>query len=281
MKKNVLVKPVLKWVGGKRQLLDQILPLIQKDYSVYVEPFIGGAAVFFELLPKKAIINDYNSELINVYQTIKKYPEDLINELEIHKIKNNEEYFYSVRALDRTEAFINFSDVKKAARIIYLNKTCYNGLYRVNMAGQFNAPFGKYKNPSIVNAPIIRAISKYLNDNDIEICTGDYRNVLNTLEKGAFVYLDPPYMPVSSSSSFTGYTDGGFDFEQQVQLRDECLELHRKGIKFLQSNSYCQEILELYSNSEVFKIIEVKAKRTINSDANKRGEISEVLIYNE
>lgn len=281
MKKNLLVKPVLKWVGGKRQLLDQIIPRIQKENLVYVEPFIGGAAVLFELLPKKAIINDYNGELINVYKIIKDKPEELIRELEVHKKFNNEDYFYAIRSLDRTEEFGNFSDVKKAARIIYLNKTCYNGLYRVNLAGQFNAPYGKYKSPCIVNTPVIRAVSKYFNDNDIEIRRGDYRAVLETLDKGAFVYLDPPYMPVSTSSSFTGYTDGGFDFEQQVQLRDECIKLNKKGIKFLQSNSSCKEIEELYKDESIFKIITVKAKRTINSDASKRGEINEVLIYNE
>lgn len=281
MKKTTLVKPVLKWVGGKRQLLDQIRPLIQKEFSVYVEPFVGGAAVFFDLLPEKAIINDYNQELINVYNIIKTQPEELIAKLECHKTSNNEEYFYEIRSLDRDNTYDKLSDVEKAARIIYLNKTCYNGLYRVNLAGQFNAPYGKYKNPNIVNAANIRAISKYFNNSYIKIETGDYKKVLKKLTRGAFVYLDPPYMPISSSSSFTGYTEGGFAFEQQEQLRDECLLLHEKGIRFLQSNSYCKEILDLYKDKSIFHIVEVKAKRIINSNSDKRGEVSEVLIYNE
>lgn len=277
---KVLVGPVLKWVGGKRQLLDEIIPIIPKKYSTYVEPFLGGAAVLFELQPKKAIINDYNKELINVYCVIRDFPEELINELEKHRENNSEEYFYQIRSLDRSDNFFNLTDIERAARIIYLNKTCYNGLYRVNSSGQFNSPYGKYKNPNIVNQVTIRAVSKYLNKNKIQIKNGDYKDVLKGLRKGAFVYLDPPYMPISSSSSFTGYTEGGFDYEKQKELRDECLKLDKKGIKFLLSNSYCPEILELYNDKDIFKIIEVKAKRNINSKADKRGEIKEVLIYN-
>lgn len=277
---KVLVGPVLKWVGGKRQLLDEIIPIIPKKYSTYVEPFLGGAAVLFELQPNKAIINDYNKELINVYCVIRDFPEELINELEKHRENNSEEYFYQIRSLDRSDNFFYLTDIERAARIIYLNKTCYNGLYRVNSSGQFNSPYGKYKNPNIVNEVTIRAVSKYLNKNKIQIKNGDYKDVLKGLRKGAFVYLDPPYMPISSSSSFTGYTEGGFDYEKQKELRDECLKLNKKGIKFLLSNSYCPEILELYNDKDIFKIIEVKAKRNINSKADKRGEIKEVLIYN-
>ncbi len=273
---NMLITPILKWVGGKRQLLDSIMPLIKKNCSTYVEPFIGGGAVFFELQPKKAIINDYNEELINVYLTIRDHPNELISELEKHKENNTEEYFYSIRALDRDAQYEKFSCIERAARIIYLNKTCYNGLYRVNSSGQFNAPYGKYKNPNIVNATTIRAMSKYLNSDKIDIRHGDYKDVLKGLRKGAFVYLDPPYMPISSSSSFTGYTEGGFSYEKQVELKSECDKLKAKGIGFLQSNSDCPEIRELYKD---YKIITVQAKRNINSDASKRGEISEVLIY--
>ena len=168
------------------------------------------------------------------------------------------------------------SSIQKAARIIYLNKTCYNGLYRVNSAGQFNSPYGKYKNPNIVNATTIRAMSKYLKNPKIKIKQGDYREALKGLRKGAFVYLDPPYMPISSSSSFTGYTEKGFSYKQQVALKNECDKLKEKGISFLQSNSDCPEIRELYKE---YDIMTVQAKRSINSNANKRGEISEVLIY--
>lgn len=280
MKKNILVAPVLKWVGGKRQLISDIEPLIPKRISTYVEPFVGGGAVLFHLQPKKAIINDYNQELMNVYQVIKDKPNELIEVLKEHKELNSEDYFYEVRSLDRSEDFERLSNVKKAGRIIYLNKTCYNGLFRVNRAGFFNTPYGRYKNPSIVDEVTIKAVSNYFNSANIKFLTGDYKEALKRLRRGAFVYFDPPYMPISSSSSFTGYTEHGFDYEKQVELRDECLKLHNRGVRFLQSNSYSPEILELYSDQKVFNIEIVQAKRSINSQADKRGEISEVLIYN-
>ena len=278
MKKNILVAPVLKWVGGKRQLISDIEPLIPKRISTYVEPFIGGGAVLFHLQPKKAIINDYNQELMNVYQVIKDDSDGLIEVLKKHKVLDSEDYFYEIRSLDRSEDYEKMSDVEKAGRIIYLNKTCFNGLFRVNRAGFFNTPYGKYKDPSIVNEVTIRAISNYFNSANVKFLTGDYKEALKRLRRGAFVYFDPPYMPISSSSNFTGYTEIGFDYEKQVELRDECLKLHNKGIKFLQSNSYTPEILELYSDSSVFNIKIVQAKRNINSQSDKRGEISEVLI---
>lgn len=277
-RKKLLLSPVLKWVGGKRQLLNEIIPMIPKNYSTYVEPFIGGGAVLFELQPKKVIMNDYNSELINVYNVIKDHPEELIKELQFHKENNTAEYFYMVREYDRNiEIFSQMTIVQKAARIIYLNKTCYNGLYRVNSAGQFNSPYGKYKNPNIVNELVVRAMSKYFNENSITIKNGDYKEVLKGLRKGTFVYLDPPYMPISTSSSFTGYTENGFNEDKQRELKEECDKLNKKGIKFLQSNSDCEFIRELYKDYNI-KII--RAKRSINSKGNSRGEINEVLIYN-
>lgn len=276
MAKNVMISPILKWVGGKRQLLSEIMPLINKNCSTYVEPFVGGGAVFFELQPKKAIINDFNSELINVYQVVRDNVEELISALEKHNELNSEEYFYEVRGIDRTEQFQEMTDIEKAARIIYLNKTCYNGLYRVNAAGHFNSPYGKYKNPNIVNATTLRAMSKYLNKGNIVIRQGDYKEALKGLRKGAFVYLDPPYMPISTSSSFTGYTENGFSYDHQVELKKECDKLRKKGIAFLQSNSDCPEIRDLYKD---YEIITVQARRNINSNAKKRGEINEVLIY--
>ncbi len=276
--KNLLLSPVLKWVGGKRQLLNEIIPMIPSNCSTYVEPFIGCGAVLFEFQPKKAIINDYNSELVNVYTVIKDHPEELIKELQFHKDNNTGEHFYMVREYDRkTEFFSQMTDVQKAARIIYLNKTCYNGLYRVNSAGQFNSPYGKYKNPNIVNEHVIRAMSKYFNDNAITIKNGDYKEVLKGLRKGAIVYLDPPYMPISTSSSFTGYTENGFNADKQRELKKECDKLSKKGIKFLQSNSDCEFIRELYKD---YNIRIIKAKRSINSKGNSRGEINEGLIYN-
>lgn len=280
MKKNILVSPVLKWVGGKRQLISDIEPLIPKSISTYVEPFVGGGAVLFHLQPKKAIINDYNQELMNVYQVIKDKPNELIEVLQEHKGLNSEDYFYEIRSLDRSENYENMTDVEKAGRVIYLNKTCFNGLFRVNRAGFFNTPYGRYKNPSIVDEVTIKAVSNYFNSANIKFLTGDYKEALKRLRRGAFVYFDPPYMPISASSSFTGYTEHGFDYEKQVELRDECLKLHNRGVRFLQSNSYSPEILELYSDQKVFNIEIVQAKRSINSQADKRGEISEVLIYN-
>lgn len=276
--KNLVLSPVLKWVGGKRQLLNDIIPMIPKNCSTYVEPFIGGGAVLFELQPKKAIINDFNSELINVYTVIRDYSEELIKELQFHKDNNTSEHFYAVREYDRKpEFFSQMTPVQKAARVIYLNKTCYNGLYRVNSAGQFNSPYGKYKNPNIVNETVIRAMSKYFNENNIVIKNEDFKETLKGLRRGAFVYLDPPYMPISSSSSFTGYTENGFNEDKQRELKELCDKLDKKGIKFLQSNSDCEFIRELYSS---YRIKTIKAKRAINSKGNSRGEINEVLIYN-
>ena len=277
MSKNLLLSPILKWVGGKRQLLSEIIPLIDESCDNYVEPFIGGGAVLFRLQPKKAIINDYNTELINVYRTVRDDLNGLLALLKEHEKYNSSDYYYEVRALDRTPDFDKMSNLERAARIIYLNKTCYNGLYRVNSLGQFNSPYGKYKNPNIVNEVVLRAISKYLNGNEISIRSGDYKDVLNDIEKNSFVYLDPPYMPISSSSSFTGYTEGGFGYDKQVELKEECDKLNSKGVHFLQSNSDCEEIRELY---KAYRIKVVKAKRAINSDAKKRGQINEVLIYN-
>ena len=274
---NLLLSPLLKWVGGKRQLLSDIIPMIDNKCSTYVEPFIGGGAVLFSMQPKKAIINDYNHELINVYRVVRDNLDELLELLYIHQANNSSEYYYEVRAWDRGEYLNKMSNIEKAARIIYLNKTCYNGLYRVNSAGQFNSPYGRYKNPNIVNEAVLKAVSKYLKNNDIDIRNGDYKDTLINLDKRSFVYLDPPYMPISSSSSFTGYTEGGFGYAHQVELKEECDKLTQQGIRFVQSNSDCDEIRELYKE---YKIKTVKAKRSINSVAKKRGEINEVLIYN-
>lgn len=276
-KKNIILTPIVKWVGGKRQLLEDIVPLLPKKFSTYVEPFVGGGALLFDIQPKRAIINDLNNELINVYKVIKSNPGELISVLKKYEQCNSEEYFYEVRALDRDESYNEMSDIEKAARIIYLNKTCYNGLFRVNQAGQFNSPYGKYKNPSIVNMPVVLAMSKYFNNNKIYILSGDYRHVLKKLSKGVFVYFDPPYMPISSSSSFTGYTQNGFNEREQTVLKEECDKLNAKGIKFLLSNSDHPFIKSLYKD---YEIIMVKAKRSINSKGNNRGEINEVLVRN-
>ena len=276
-KNNKLVAPFLKWVGGKRQLMPSIvdhLPENIKDYK-YIEPFIGGGAVFFNLQPKNAVINDYNEELINVYQVIKDNLDDLIIDLKKHK--NEAEYFYSIRSLDRNGEFKKLSAVKRASRLIFLNKTCFNGLYRVNNADEFNSPFGRYKNPNIVNEPTLKAVNKFLNNNNVEINSGDYSEILKQTDKKCFVYLDPPYHPISESSNFTGYVQGGWNMYDQIDLKTACDELHKKGVKFLLSNSSADFIKDLYKD---YKITIVKANRAINSNGADRGEVDEVLIRN-
>ena len=282
MAKNKLVMPVVKWVGGKRQLIDEIKYRIPKTFKTYYEPFFGGGAVLFALQPKKAVINDLNDSLIKTYKVIKDNADELIASLSLHE--NTSEYFYQIRNEDLyPETFNLKSEVEVASRLIYLNKTCFNGLFRVNSSGHFNTPFGNYKNPNIVNEPVIRAVSKYFNENEISILNGDFAAACQDAQKGDFVYLDPPYDPVSDTASFTGYNAGGFGTEEQIRLRDLCVELDEKGVKFLLSNSSTRFIMDLY-NSKNFKskitIDIVKAKRSINSNGNKRGEVDEVLIRN-
>ncbi len=277
MAKNKLVTPFVKWVGGKRQLMDVVMEAMPKNISnyTYVEPFIGGGAVFFNLQPKNAIINDLNSELINVYNIVKDNLDELI--LDLKKHRNESEYFYYIRSLDRSEDFAKIGKIQRASRLIYLNKTCYNGLYRVNNAGEFNSPFGRYKNPNIVNEPVLRAVSSYLNSNNIQIFNGDYDIVLKNLDRNSFVYLDPPYHPISNSSNFTGYVQGGWNIFDQARLREACDELTTRGVKFLLSNSASGFIKDQYRN---YNISTVKATRLINMDAEKRGEVDELLIRN-
>lgn len=276
MPKNKLVSPVLKWVGGKRQLLPLIKPMLPKRITSYCEPFVGGGAVLFDLQPKRAIVNDINSDLILVYTVIRDNVEALIELLETYP--NEEGFYYELRNIDREqEKYDKLSEIEKAARVIFLNKTCYNGLYRVNNAGEFNSPFGKYKNPNIVNAPVLRAVSAYFNSSEITFSTDDFELVLEQVRRGTFVYLDPPYDPVSDTSSFTGYSKGGFSREQQIQLRECCDRLNARGVKFMLSNSATDFIREQYSN---YHITIVQAKRAINSVASKRGDVDEVIITN-
>ena len=277
MAKNKLVVPFLKWVGGKRQLMPEIRKILPKGVAnrPYYEPFIGGGALFFDLQPKRAIINDYNEELINVYTVIRDNPNELIENLKKHK--NTAEYFYEIRAIDRQPLFNNLTKIERASRIIYLNKTCYNGLYRVNNAGEFNSPFGKYRNPNIVNEPVIRAVSKYLNSPQIQISNGDYELILRDIPTNSFVYLDPPYHPVSETSNFTGYIQGGWNESEQLRLRDVCNKLNANGVKFLLSNSASDFIKEIYS---AYNIKTVQANRAVNSISSKRGQVDEFLICN-
>ncbi|MCD7829850.1 MAG: DNA adenine methylase [Clostridiales bacterium] len=276
MKKYQLAAPVVKWVGGKRQLLETYTPLFPSRITSYCEPFVGGGAVLFHLQPRIAYVNDINKDLICVYMVIRDNVEELIDELK--QYKNESEFFYSVRDWDRIQdKYDSLSEVQKAARILYLNKTCYNGLYRVNNAGEFNAPFGYYKNPNIVNEPVLRAVSAYFNSATIHFSSGDYAEVLAKIKNGTFVYLDPPYDPVSATSNFTGYSKGGFSREDQIRLRKSCDELDKRGIKFMLSNSATDFIKEQYA---AYNITIVHAKRAINSVASRRGDVDEVVIRN-
>lgn len=273
---NKLVAPVLKWVGGKRQLLGTLTPLLPQRITTYCEPFVGGGALLFNLQPNTAYVNDINGDLIRVYNVIKSDVESLIAALQ--EYKNEADFFYAVRDWDRDkEKYSSLSDVQKAARILYLNKTCYNGLFRVNNAGEFNSPFGNYRNPNIVNAPTLRAVNSYLNTATVHLSSTDYAEVLKTLPKGTFVYLDPPYDPVSDTSSFTGYSKGGFTRKDQIRLRECCDDLNARGLKFMLSNSATDFIKEQYS---AYHITVVQAKRAVNSDSTKRGEVDEVVVRN-
>lgn len=279
-KYNPLAQPFLKWAGGKRQLLPRIKEFIPTKYSQYIEPFVGAGAVLFSLQPKKAVINDKNHELINCYQTIKEKPEELIKACQLHQENNSKEYYYSLRKKDRAIDFEALSTVERAARIIYLNKTCFNGLFRVNSNGQFNVPYGNYKNPIIANPLVIRAISKYLNSQNITITIGDFESAILSARRSSFIYFDPPYHPISDTSSFTGYSMNGFNENEQRRLKLICDKLSDKGCKVLVSNSNADLIQDLYSDSR-YEIVEVKATRAINAVGSKRGKISELLIHNK
>ncbi len=276
MKKHPLAAPVVKWAGGKRQLLEDIAAHLPHKYFTYYEPFLGGGAVFFELQPQKAVVNDINGELINVYNVIRDNIEDLIADLKKHK--NEADYFYKIREMDRNrEKYNKLSDVEKASRILYLNKTCYNGLFRVNQQGEFNAPFGRYKNPNIVNEEVLRAVNNYFNKAEITFKCGDFIEAVQGIRKGDFVYFDPPYDPISDSANFTGYNRNGFSRREQIRLKRLCDQLDRKSINFLLSNSATEFILDLYKD---YNITIVQAKRAINSKGNKRGSVDEVLVRN-
>ncbi|MBH8562596.1 DNA adenine methylase [Nostoc sp. CENA67] len=261
-------RPFLKWAGGKSRLIQQYIPYFPKDYKNYYEPFLGGGAVFFYLQPTAAVLTDINSELITTYRCVRDHVEELICLLKEHQIKHNRDYYYNIRANSGGTA------LEKAARLIYLNKTCFNGLYRVNSQGQFNVPLGRYENPNICPENLLRAASAALSTSQIK--QADFTDVLNQATSSEdFVYCDPPYYPVSQTSYFTAYSRYCFAEEQQVKLRDVFVKLADRGVKVMLSNSDCEFIRNLYSS---FKIYTISAARSINSDAKKRGNITEVLV---
>lgn len=272
--RQVKLQPFLKWAGGKRQLLEDLKANLPKTYNLYFEPFVGAGALLFGLQPQQARISDLNEELINCYQVIKDDPKGLL--IEISKHEHSEAHFYEVRNLDLLPEFKELSPAARAARTIYLNKTCFNGLYRVNRKGHFNVPFGRYSNPTILEESLLVALHDFLNSHEISIHNEDFEIACSLAESGDFLYLDPPYDPLSSSSSFTGY-NFKFDRVEQVRLRDVFVSLSERGCYVMLSNSCTDFIKELYGG---FRIVEVAAKRAINSVGSKRGQISELIITN-
>ena len=290
-------KPFLKWAGGKGQLLNQLsehLPArIHREPFTYIEPFVGGGAMLFFMLQhfgnvKRAIMNDVNEDLILAYQTIKNDVEALICRLkavekDYLKIDPNQRsnLFYEIR--ERYNQHIG-DNIERVSQLLFLNKTCFNGLYRVNKKGLFNVPFGKYANPTICNAEVLRADSQLLQSAKVEICQGDYTQTLEHVDGLTFFYLDPPYRPLDATSSFTAYAKGDFNDDDQRELADFCHQLSDRGCLWMESNADCSAknpedtfFEDLYRN---YRIERVYASRFINANPNKRGKLTELLIKN-
>lgn len=271
------LQPFTKWTGGKRQLLGELRSYMPETYGRYFEPFVGGGALFFDLAPEKAVINDFNEELINAYRQIKNNPAELINLLIKHKENNSKDYYLALRSADRDGRISRMTGVERAARILYMLRVDFNGLYRVNSKNQFNVPYGRYKNPKIVDVDLLYQISEYLNENDIEILQTDFAEAVKDAETGDFVYFDPPYIPLNETSSFTSYTHEGFSYEEQVRLRDTFKELTERGVYAMLSNSSSPLVEELYKD---FNIYFVEAQRTNGAKSSSRGKISEIIVTN-
>lgn len=271
------LQPFTKWTGGKRQLLGELRSYMPETYGRYFEPFVGGGALFFDLAPEKAVINDFNEELINAYRQIKNNPAELINLLIKHKENNSKDYYLELRSADRDGRISRMTGVERAARILYMLRVDFNGLYRVNSKNQFNVPYGRYKNPKIVDVDLLYQISEYLNENDIEILQTDFAEAVKDAQTGDFVYFDPPYIPLNETSSFTSYTHEGFSYEEQVRLRDTFKELTERGVYAMLSNSSSPLVEELYKD---FNIYFVEAQRTNGAKSSSRGKISEIIVTN-
>jgi len=265
----------VKWAGGKKQLISQFKRFFPKKINRYIEPFVGGGAVVFYIIknhkPKEVIVSDINEELMNAYKVIKKNPERLIKLLKKYKKKHNKEEYYQIRAEDTK--FL--SSLIRAGRFIYLNKTCFNGLYRVNSKGQFNVPMGSYKNPSIVMEKELKEISKFLKKVKLKVMS--FEEVLKIAKRGDFIYLDPPYYPLKKGKSFTTYTKDNFLEKEQEQLAEVFNKLNKKGCKVMLSNSDTKFIKDLYKD---YKINFVKARRMINCEGSGRGKIKEIVVTN-
>lgn len=266
-------RPFLKWAGGKSRLITDYEPYLPKVEMVrrYIEPFIGSAALFFHLQPPRARLADCNRKLIEVYEVVRDDVDRLIAALQPHK--NEKRYYYRIRAQDPR----GLDKVARAARIIYMNKTCYNGLYRENQQGQFNVPFGRYKRPRICDEPRLRAASQALQG--VELCSADFSEAVAAAGEGDFVYFDPPYVPLNATSNFTSYSRFGFDERDHRRLAHTVHELTARGCRVMLSNSSAPLVYELY-NRPAYTLQEIEARRNINSKADGRGPVTELLILN-
>jgi DNA adenine methylase len=262
-------RPFLKWAGGKTQMLEQYGPLFPARFNRYHEPFVGGGAVFFHLRPRSAVLSDDNAELLDCWRAIRDDVDAVIRALSGHVYERD--HYYAVRAIDPA----TLPPAERAARTIYLNRTCFNGLYRVNSKGGFNVPFGRYVNPRIVDAPNLRACAKALWR--VRLTCGPFRQVLDRARRGDFVYLDPPYNPLSKTSYFTGYAPGGFGIDDQKELAAVFAELDARGALVMLSNSDTPLVRELYGG---FRLVEVRGARAISSKTTKRGPIGELVMLN-
>jgi DNA adenine methylase len=280
----VAPKPFVKWVGGKRQLLSELECRVPEKIDVYYEPFLGGGALFFHLADRitQAHLSDNNEELIMAYQAIRTNPNLLIGELSKHK--NTEEHFQQIRDADRDVAYKwNWSPIQKAARFIYLNKTCFNGLYRVNSKGEFNVSYGKYPSPKIVDHENIYACHSVLSRAGVFIDSKSYESVYANIQgavnlgRNVFVYLDPPYIPLSVTSSFTQYSKDGFTMKDQRELKTFCDALTKMGVKWMQSNSSAPIVFDMYKE---YTVEVVSANRSVSATSTSRKVVSETIIRN-
>ena len=275
------MEPILKWAGGKRQLLNELSKIITPellDGHRYFEPFVGGGSLAFSLEHNMTTINDFNEELVNVYEVVRDHPKALIKELKIHQKNHCKDYFYDVRKLDRdVENFKKLSKIKKAARIIYLNKTCYNGLYRVNSNGYYNVPIGRsVQIPDVVMEDKINKLSSFLNKDNVEITYGDFEKSVESAKSGDVIYFDPPYD--YEEDGFKAYLKTGFNHDDLIRLRNLCDRLIDRGCIVVVSNNDTEFVRQCF-NRDYYKIFSVIAKRFINCDGKNRTRAKEVIIY--
>ena len=266
-------RPFLKWAGGKTQLLPELLARLPRRMNNYFEPFIGGGSLFFRWQPQRAHLWDINAELINCYLVIQTQVDALIESLRKHRYEKD--YYYQVRAWDRSPEYQHLPAVDRASRFIFLNKSCFNGLYRVNASGHYNVPFGRYSNPTIVDEENLRACARALKLARVECRT--FHDVEHYAGKGDFVYFDPPYAPVSATADFTAYSKDGFGEDQQRALAELCRRLDQRRVHFMLSNSSTPLTLDLYGE---FRVQQVQANRAINSNGASRGKVPEILVMN-